>query len=51
MHSQDVFQLSALGTNTEVVQDRITLLVLELGSGSLLLDGLANGIKILITSR
>lgn len=46
---QDVFQISALGADTQIVQDGIALLVSKLGWLALLLQGFTDGTQILIT--
>ena len=47
---QDVFKVSRLGTDAQVVENGITVLVLELGSRTLLLDNLVDGIEVLATT-
>lgn len=46
--SQDVVELSGLGTNTNVVQQRVTLLVAKLGRGTLSVESLLDGSEVLV---
>ena len=45
---KDVLELGALGTETQVVQDHITLLILVLRRSTLFREGLGDGIEVLI---
>lgn len=45
---QDIFQLLSLGTNTEIVQNGITLRQVVLGRAALLVDSLSNGGEVFI---
>ena len=45
---EDVLELVGLGTNTQVVEDGVTVLVLELGLGTLLVKSLLDGIEVLV---
>ena len=45
---QDIFQLGVLGTETQVVQDRISLLKLELDGRALLVDDGLDGVEVLV---
>ena len=47
---KDVLEVGGLGADAEVVEDGITILVLVLGGGTLLLQGFADGGKMLVAS-
>ena len=49
-HLQDIFEVSRLGTNTEVVQDGVMFVILELCCSTFGLDGLGDGVKMFVTS-
>lgn len=48
---QGVFQLCALGANTNVVQDSVPVFIFELCWVALLLESFADGLEVFIASR